>query len=84
LVRPVITAGEEVTVKVSPVGATFIMYPVIAEPFVPAPLKVIVALLSPDTAVTEVGAVGRPAGTAELEVAPGEFPIEFWATAVNV
>jgi hypothetical protein len=40
----VIVAGDEVTVKVSPVGETFIIYPVIVEPFALAPLNVITAL----------------------------------------
>jgi hypothetical protein len=83
-VSPFITTGDEVAVNVSPVGETFTMYPEIAAPFAPAPLKVIVALLSPETAVTIVGAVGSPAGVTEFEVADWELPTAFCATAVNV
>jgi hypothetical protein len=54
------------------------------EPLLPAPLNVMVALLSPAIAVTEVGAVGFPAGVTEVELVPGELPTAFWATAVNV
>jgi hypothetical protein len=57
---------------------------VIVEPLAPAPLNETVALLSPATAVTVVGAVGVPAGVMEFELVPGELPTAFLATAVNV
>ena len=56
----------------------------IVEPLLPAPMNETVALLSPAIAVTEVGAVGFPAGVTEVELVPGELPTAFWATAVNV
>lgn len=55
-----------------------------AEPLVPAPLNVMVALLSPATALTVTGAVGIPAGVTEVELDPRELPTAFCATAVNV
>ena len=77
-------AGDDDTVKVSPVGDTLTTYPVIAAPFAPAPLNEIVALRSPEIAVTVVGAVGAPAGTTVLDAVAGESPTAFRATALNV
>ena len=57
----------------------------ISEPFAPSPLNAIVACESPGVAVTDVGAVGRPAGiTADDAVDASEFPTEFTATTENV
>ena len=81
---PVIVAGDEVTVNVSPVGETFTIYPVIAEPFAVAPPNETTALRSPAIAVTEVGAVGAPAGTTEEDTVAGELPTLFRATALKV
>jgi hypothetical protein len=74
-VRPFTVKGDDDAVKVSPVGATETIYPVIGDPSALAPLNVMTALRSPATAVTVVGASGIPDGVTEFDDAIGEFPI---------
>ena len=84
-VKPVTTIGLCDPVAIIPSGDDVTVYEVIADPLRPAPLKATVARESPGVAVTEVGAVGVPAGvTAEDAVDASEFPTEFTATTVKV
>ena len=84
-VNPVTTIGLCDPDAVAPPGEAVTVYVVIAEPFAPSPLNAMVACESPGVAVTEVGAVGSPAGvTADDAVDASELPTEFTATTVNV
>jgi hypothetical protein len=84
-VKPVTTIGLCDPVAIIPSGDDVTVYEVIADPLRPAPLKATVARESPGVAVTEVGAVGIPAGvTADDAVDANEFPTELTATTVNV
>jgi hypothetical protein len=84
-VSPVTTIGLCDPDAVAPSGEAVTVYVVIAEPFAPSPLNAMVACESPGVAVTEVGAVGSPAGvTADDAVDASELPTEFTATTVNV
>ena len=67
LVRPVTIIGLDAPDFVIDPGVDVTVYPVIALPFAPAPENVTVAWVLPPTAVTVVGAVGRPAGVTALD-----------------
>jgi hypothetical protein len=61
------------------------VYPVIVEPFVTAPLKVMVALASPAVAEIAVGAEAGPCGiNGEETIEASESPTILVATAVKV
>jgi hypothetical protein len=84
-VSPVTIIGLCDPVAVAPPGDAVTVYEEIGDPFDPAPENAIVACLSPGVAVTEVGAVGSPAGiTADDAADSSEFPTEFTATTLNV
>ncbi len=84
-VSPVTTIGLCDPDAVAPSGDAVTVYVVMAEPFAPSPLNAMVACESPGVAVTDVGAVGSPAGvTADDAVDASELPTEFTATTVNV
>lgn len=85
LVKPVTTIGLCDPEAVAPPGDAVTVYEVISAPFAPAPVNAIVARESPGVAVTEDGAVGKPAGvTADDAAEAADLPTEFTATTANV
>jgi hypothetical protein len=76
--------GEEDPLNTCPVSTTVTIYDVIAEPFGLAPENDTRAARLSGTAVTIVGAVGKPAGVNVTGDEPSDTPAAFIARTIAV